>query len=431
MEGTDKKMSVMKRTVMMLVCLLWLFGGISLSARTEKKAVAMWVDAHSNLSRFATKEDVKTYIKRLKQNGFNTIYLDVKPLSGFAMYKSSLLPPLKSLRGRQVDRDWDYLGYWLKQAHAQGMKLYACVATLGFGSPSIREGVVYQDARWNGKTQMKMKNHQPDSLKDVRDEKKADAAFLNPVLPEVQEFVTAYIHELAENYPRLDGICLDYCRWWDGEYGMSDATIAGFGRYAHLPQVNRNDILTRNGGMGPLFAQWTEYRSMTIARLIRQIKTAVKSANPKAELHLWAGTDWESRYPYGQNWASKRFVPRGEVYTPGYAETSFIADLDVFIIGVYSVYAWTEEYPGTVWWAVEAAMDRYPEYIKGDCKVYGSIQAYENYAKKKGNGLADACTLCLDRSDGLMVFEIGHVENKKEWGELKEGIQKSSAFKKK
>ena len=56
-------MSVMKRTVMMLVCLLWLFGGISLSARTEKKAVAMWVDAHSNLSRFATKEDVKTYIK--------------------------------------------------------------------------------------------------------------------------------------------------------------------------------------------------------------------------------------------------------------------------------------------------------------------------------------------------------------------------------
>ena len=48
MEGTDRKMSMMKRTVMMLVCLLWLFGGISLSARTEKKAVAMWVDAQGN-----------------------------------------------------------------------------------------------------------------------------------------------------------------------------------------------------------------------------------------------------------------------------------------------------------------------------------------------------------------------------------------------
>ena len=397
----------------------------SLSVFSAGKVKGVWVDAHSNLSRFMTKADVDHYVAKLKSAGFNTIYLDVKPLCGKTLYKSKILPPLTHFRGKDFTKDWDYLSYWIKAARKKDIDVFACVATLGFGSPSVREGVVYEDSRWDGKTQMKMLNNNPDSLFDVRDEKGADAAFLNPAIPEVQAFVVSYITELVKRYPKLKGICLDYCRWWHRDYAMSPATLQLFADYIGQPVGSRNDILTSDGGRGKLYSQWIEFRSMSVKNLISQIRSTVKATNPRMQLHLWAGTDWECRYEYGQNWASPNFIPQDPLYTPNYNKTAYAHLLDAFIIGVYSEYALTEEYPGTIWWAVEAAMDRYRNYIMGACPVYGSVQAYSDYKQTKSDGLPEACYQCLSKSDGLMVFELGHLENRGLWNQVKKGIERA------
>lgn len=49
-------------------------------------------------------------------------------------------------------------------------------------------------------------------LIDIKDDKTKVSAFLNPVLPEVQDFCLNFIKELVTNY-NFDGFALDYCRY--------------------------------------------------------------------------------------------------------------------------------------------------------------------------------------------------------------------------
>jgi hypothetical protein len=45
---------------------------------------------------------------------------------------------------------------------------------------------------------------------------------------------------------------------------------------------------------------------------------------------------------------------------------------------------------------------------------------------KKGRGLTDACALCLEGSEGLMVFELGHIAERNEWQQIREGMRKNA-----
>ena len=66
--------------------------GAATGGGQAKKVKAIWVDANSNRARFETPADVAAYVKRIDRCGFNTIYLDVKPGTGYAFFKSTVLP---------------------------------------------------------------------------------------------------------------------------------------------------------------------------------------------------------------------------------------------------------------------------------------------------------------------------------------------------
>jgi hypothetical protein len=386
------------------------------------KPVQMWIDAHANFSRFATKANIKSYLEKMKATGFNEIYVDVKPGIGYALYDSDILPHLTKWDTETVTRDWDYLGYWIEEADRLNIKVIASISTLGYGYTRKKEGLIYDDHRWDGKTQVKMDNNDPDKLVDIRDDADVDAAMLNPCLPEVQSFVLSIIGEIATKYPKLKGICLDYCRWWNGgNYGFSDATIAAFETYSGEKVTNRNNILTATGAPGPQYNKWIEFRTMTITNLVTNIRTKIKSVNPKMELHLWASADWGSRYSVGQNWASKKYTPTGWQYTSDYSKTGFADQLDVFSLGAYADAVWKKDNPNSVW-SVENFVTTYSNFTMGDCKVNGSINtpAYGNNAST----LSDAVYLCLKHTDGLMVFEISHVINFNQWNAIRDGIDR-------
>ena len=162
------------------------------------KPVQMWIDAHANFSRFAEKESITSYLKKMKQTGFNEVYVDVKPGIGYALYDSDILPPLTKWDTETVTRDWDYLAYWIEEAEKQDIKVIASLSVLGYGYTKTKEGVIYDDNRWDGKTQQEMTNAAtPNNLVDMRDQTSVDAAMLNPCLPEVQSFVISVIEEIV------------------------------------------------------------------------------------------------------------------------------------------------------------------------------------------------------------------------------------------
>jgi uncharacterized lipoprotein YddW (UPF0748 family) len=382
------------------------------------KPIQLWIDAHANFSRFAEKSNITNYLNRMKETGFNEIYVDVKPGIGYALYDSDILPKLTTWDTETVTRDWDYLGYWIEEAERVGISVIASISTLGFGDTQVKQGLIYNDSRWDGKTQMAMVGNDPNNIVDIRTQT-GPSASLNPCLPEVQTFVISVVEEIVTKYPKLKGICLDYCRWEDGTYGFGDATITAFEAYSGETVTNRNNIITSTGGIGPQYQKWIEFRSMTITNLITNIRTKVKSVRPEMELHLWASAGWGSRYSVGQNWASKKYIPSGFAYTNTYSKTGFADQIDVFSLGAYAEAVWKTENPGSDW-SVENFVTTYSGYTMGDCKVYGSIAtyAYEN----KAASVSDAVYLCLKNTDGLMVFEISHVINNNQWAIIKEGI---------
>nr|WP_121273625.1 family 10 glycosylhydrolase [Pedobacter schmidteae] len=387
------------------------------------KPIQMWIDAHANFSRFADKANITTYIEKMKATGFNELYVDVKPGIGYALYNSDILPKLTKWDNETVNRNWDYLGFWIEEAERLNMKVIASLSVMGYGYTKTREGLIYNDSKWNGKTQMEMTNSQtPTVLTDMRDQTGVDAAMLNPCLPEVQSFVLSIIAEIATKYPKLKGICLDYCRWYGGNYGFGDATISAFQTYSGKTVNSNNDIITNSGGIGPLYKDWIEFRTQTITNLVTNIRSKIKSINPKMELHLWASADWSSRYSVGQNWASKKYVPASSTrYTDNYSKTGFADQLDVFSLGAYTEAVWASENPGSVW-SVENFVTTYNNFTKGDCKVNGSFASYA-YGSNS-TAISDVVYLCLKNTDGLMAFELSHVINNNQWSAIKAGIDR-------
>ena len=385
------------------------------------KPVQMWIDAHANFGRFATKSNITRYLERMKEVGFNEIYVDVKPGCGYALYDSDILPQLTKWNNEVVERDWDYLEYWIEEAERFDISVIASISTFGYGTTRTREGQVYDDNRWNGKTQMQMIGGNINNIVDIRDQANVDAAMLNPCLPEVQTFVLSIIEEIVAKYPKLKGFCLDYCRWYGDNYGFGDATISAFETYSGLTVASKNDIITASGGIGTQYKEWIEFRTMTITNFIRSVRSKVKSINPDIELHLWASADWNSRFGVGQNWASQNYTPAGERYTEKYNETGFADQLDVFSLGAYTDAVWKSENPGSVW-SVENFVTTYSNFIMGECKVYGSVGTYA-YGNR-ATTISDAVYLCLKNTDGLMVFEISHVINSNQWDAIKDGISR-------
>ena len=389
------------------------------------KSIQLWVDAHANFTRLATKESITNYLKIMQETGFNEAYIDVKPGIGYALYDSDILPKLTRWGNETVNRDWDYLQFWIDEGDKYDIKIIASISTLGFGSSTLKQGLVYDSNSWDGKTQMAMVNNDPKNIEDCRNRSGIDAAFLNPVYPEVQQLVLSIIEEIATKYPKLKGICLDYCRWYNnGEgryYGFEPETIKAFETWSGVKLNSYNDIITAGGGMGPQFAKWTEFRSMTITKLITDIRKKIKSIDSKMELHLWASAHWASRYSVSQNWASKKYVPTGGQYTATYKDTGFADQLDYFSLGAYAEAVWKSEAP-TSDWSVENFLTTYNNYTKGDCKVCGSISAY-SYGGR-ADAVSDAVYLCLKYSHGVMVFELGHVIRGNQWNAIKEGIDR-------
>lgn len=390
---------------------------------TARKPIQMWIDAHANLSLFSVKANITSYLEKMKETGFNEVYLDVKPGLGYAMYDSDILPQLKRWGNISITRDWDYLGFWLEEAERLEMSVIASISVMGYGSASTREGLIFDSNQWDGKTQVGMLDaSKPTVLTDIRNDLEPDAVMLDPSIPEVQEFVVSIIAEIATKYPKLKGIALDYCRWWSGNYGFGTKSLAAFQAYSGKKLTSNNDIITANGGIGPLYKDWIEFRSMAVTNLITSINRKVKGINPKMELHLWASADWASRYSVGQNWASKNFKPaESSIYTSTYNKTGFADQIDVFSLGAYTERIFISENPGSVW-SVENFVTSYNNFIQGDCKVFGSFAsyAYGSNATK----ISDAVYLCLQNTDGVMAFEISHVINNQQWDAIKAGIDR-------
>lgn len=407
-------------------------GGIfaSCGSKSEHEAVAekpkqLWMCAEANFHRFATKDSITYYLEKAKETGFNQVVVDVKPIQGKVLYKSEVLPYLTNVDTIEVIRDWDYLQYFIEEAHRLGLKVVASACVFPAGSPWWHRGLVYDNPEFQSRTCVQ---YLPDgSLQPIYEDPTEVAAFLNPAREDNRELALDLLLEIINNYD-IDGLALDYCRYPDVKSDFSPESKAAFEEYLGETVENfPEDIFTYNPDStlnpGKYYKQWWAFRAGVISDFVHTVSDTLHAIKPNAELNYWAASWIHAIHGHGQNWASPKSswckaYPYG---SDEYQATGFAPYLDNFIVGTYleRVYGPDDNE------SIEYGLARADTLIKGDCHLIGSIYA-RNHDGDINNpqNIENAVTACLDGTEGLMVFDIIQVIENDTWDNIKAAIDR-------
>lgn len=388
-----------------------------------EKPKMLWFDSEANFKRFSSRDSISYYLDRAKSVGFNTIVVDVRPVQGDVLYNSDILDPLTGFGdGYNYARDWDYLQYFIDEARQRGLKVTVSASIMPVGLVATQSGPAYRSTSWDDKIAI---GHTPEGLKNMK-ETDYMGVFLNPHLTSVRQLVNSYVEEIVTRYD-FDTFCLDYCRFADARFDFSDSTRSAFEAYIGQPVVDfPNDIFSYDSAgeriPGKHYQAWWEFRAMTIRDIVGELGATIRSHKPNMKLTYWAASWIHAIYGNGQNWASKGKFDAASQYpewaSANYSNTGFADHLDSFIVGAYL----TDVYGMDNNESIEFALDRANKLIDEDCEVYGSI-----YALSNRDNIADAVYLTLEKSEGLMVFDIVQVIEYDLWDEIKNGIARAEA----
>lgn len=405
-------------------------GGSSGSGESEpvtpevtEKPVMLWVDASANFNKFLTKEGVNTYLKKAKDAGFTDIILDVRPTSGEVMYSGSQYAP-QITSWKNVDRDisWDYLAYFVTETHALGMKIHAAMNALVGGQNIMKRGPVYTDPVIAAMTS---KLYTELGILDDKDDARG-AVFLNPCLPEVQDYVVNIAKEIVTKYD-IDGLIYDRCRYDNETADWNEASKTAFAAYVKANYGREgikfpSDIYTYDATgkivYGIYRKIWYEWRASVIRDIFYKTKEAIKAIKPNIQFSTYTGGWYSTYYQEGSNWASKNYDPSSEFSdwaNSRYKNTGFAEALDMHLAGFY--YTNVE---GSGWWTIAGGIQNTKRVNMGACKVISSIEPdlfIGNLA-----GLKRAITVSMNNADGMMVFDLYYLEENNLWGTIKEAL---------
>ena len=378
-----------------------------------EKDRSLWVSATVNWSRLRTKVDIKTWVKRIKNNGFNEIILEVKLMEGGVLYESDILPMRTEYNG--ITRNFDYLQYFIEQCHANGMRLGAAMTV--FPTYGLGETAKYKDSDFEGRYCQEILSSA--GVTDIRNNPNDGIfPFLNPADAFVRQFVMDVVEEIVTKYD-VDSFTLDYCRYQNYHSDFSETTREAFQKAMGVMVKNWPEDLYRvtddgKDVFGPQWNQFVEWRTSVITGYVEEIGRRIKAIRPDCKFEYWAAS-WWPLWSTGQNWTSDKKNLTGSYWwaTPDYYKTGFAKYLDVFQNGAYMKKLFPEYDGETV--SYQLSMGK--SYIKGDCRMYGS---YTVAGIDFDPG--EAAHWCLKNTDGLMVFELCHVDNNSYWSSIKAGI---------
>jgi len=230
------------------------------------------------------------YISKIKSSGFNIVLPFVIHAGGLADYRSKIVPA-----------DTDYLSNFksgedplkiiVEESHRNGLKVWAWV--VGFRTS---RSVLLQHPDWGivnekGEDQLSHGSFHPWGW-----------YYLSPASEDARNYIKSYILELVQEY-RVDGINIE------DDFGFPPGLEADFSgnarnsfesflgkRVQNWPQ----DVLAG----GSLRGEWVNWRAQIVTDFLREIRNAVKQANPETVLSADVSPDPEwSKQAMGVDWS--------------------------------------------------------------------------------------------------------------------------------
>lgn len=398
----------------------------------EKKPKILWIDASANFKYFAnSQENIQFYLEKAKDAGFTEIIVDVRGTSGDVLYQSNIVAPLTKVGETERTATWDYLTAFIEKGHDLGLKVHANINTfVGGNTSNSGTGIVYREPdKIDWLTILYLPGAQ--GLTNILYDGNSTTKFFNPINENVQNYILSIIAELATNYPSLDGIVLDRCRFNSIESDFSNLTREKFETYIGKKLTNYPDDIFRwdstpntdgtyNRIEGLYFKLWLEFRAKTIHDFVERARNTIKTINKNIQLGIYTGSWYSSYYNEGVNWASPKYDP-SQIYkwaTPNYKNYGIADLLDFYMTGAYSKTLY-----GSGEWTVQGALQQAQEVTKGDVLVCGGLYGLNFYSAPQD--CEKAVYICLTESNGLMFFDIIYLIMYDQWENVKAGINKA------
>jgi len=181
------------------------------------------------------------------------------------------------------DTAFDPLACLLEKAHSKGLAVQAWVVV--FNATPTELNLIQQNYLYN--------NHKDwitcNSSGSPMNINNQSGYFIDPGIPEVQNYLLAVLGNLAAGYPELDGIHLDYIRYPDSNLGYHPISLARYNEYCQ----NKTEIT------------FNEWRIMQINAFVENAYRELKEINPSLQLTAAVFPDVaEANVDYAQDWQS-------------------------------------------------------------------------------------------------------------------------------
>jgi len=238
---------------------------------------ALWVVRTSMVS----PDSIERIIALATHYGFNALFVQVRG-RGDAYYRSSYEPRAEALASQPAD--FDPLGYLLRCADGVGLQVHAWLNVFYVWSqsqkPRSRQHVVSRSPNWIARDS---KNRY-----QMTTAGKVEGVYLCPSNPNVRAHLLKVFGEVAERYPQLDGLHLDYVRYPHEGYCYCAGCRARF-RGAMLERVSESrhaELDRRAAGRNPLAwiqafpAEWSDWRREQVSAFVRAFSRQSRRINP-------------------------------------------------------------------------------------------------------------------------------------------------------
>lgn len=412
-----------------------------LSANAGDKPKLMWLDCSANFERFSYPDSIDYYVGKCHQAGITHLVLDIKGTTGMALYPSKITTQKKVWKGHERP-DFDFIGTFIKAARQRNMKIFTSLNIFSDGHGIFEVGEIYKKH-----TAWQSMNYVPgQGILPVTQIKGLATKFLNPALPEVQEYEISILTEVVRNYD-IDGIILDRCRYDRIDSDFSDESKTIFEKYIgqkveKFPEDIFEWKLTGDGktyerNKGKFYKQWIEWRASVIYNFFKDARTAIKNIKPDCIFAAYTGAWYPTYYEVGVNWASNKYDPSKDFdwATPRYKDYGYAELLDFYTNGNYYWNVSIEEYyqssgkhknetdsefSSGEHLSVEGACKLTRKLLKDAVPFCGGMYV-EDY-KQDVDQFKKAIKMNLQESDGLMIFDIVHIINRDWWSALTEAI---------
>lgn len=410
---------------------------------TDKPKV-LWFDATANFERLSYPDSIKFYLNKAKEVGFTDVAVDLKPITGEVLYESKFAPKMTEWMGFHRKDDLDFPALFISEARKLGLRVYASINVFVAGHNFFDRGLIYKD-----KSHWQSINYTDSGLIPITQLKHKYSAMTNPANPEVQGHELNIISELIKKYPQFDGIILDRVRYDGIESDFSELSKEMFEKYINKKIENFPDDIykwSKNSkgekirNEGKYFKKWLEWRAFVIYDFMNKARKIVKDINPKMQFGVYTGAWYPVYYEVGVNWASRKYDPSREYdwATIEYKNSGYAELLDFYTTGCYFFEVSKEEVKKLnneslkrneagmgktkdFWYSVEGSAEIAKKVVMDAVPVIGGlyVEQYKNHPEQ----FKRAIKMCLEKTDGLMIFDIVHIINFGWWDILESAIK--------